>query len=80
MRSRFPPTQNAGLDLMTNDHGLSLPKPIASFGRDPIRPARSGDPSGVAYGLLPEALFEQIRTSFIAKVRARKVGAVSRTE
>jgi hypothetical protein len=45
-----------------------------------LRRARSGDPSSVAYGLLPEALFEQIRTSFIAKVRARKVSAVSRTE
>ncbi len=45
-----------------------------------VRPARQGDPDSVAYGLLPEGLFEQIRTRFIAKVRARKASAVARSE
>lgn len=45
-----------------------------------LRPLRQGDPESVAHGLLPESLFEQIRTAFLAKVRARKVSAVSRSE
>ena len=45
-----------------------------------LRPARQDDLNSVAFGLLPESLFKQIRDSFIAKVRKRKVSAVSRTE
>ena len=45
-----------------------------------LRPARQDDPTSVDFGLLPDALFEQIRTRFIAKVRERKVSAVSRTK
>jgi hypothetical protein len=45
-----------------------------------LRPARRGDAASVAFGLLPGALFEQIRTRFAANVRARKAGAVTRSE
>ena len=45
-----------------------------------LRPARQDDLNSVAFGLLPEGLFNQIRDSFIAKVRAGKLSRVSRTE
>ena len=38
-----------------------------------LRPARPDDLNSVAFGLLPEGLFNQIRDSFIAKVRAGKL-------
>jgi hypothetical protein len=44
-----------------------------------LRFARSGDTSSVAYGLLPASLFNEMRDKFIAAVKARKAGAVSRT-
>ena len=45
-----------------------------------LRPARQDDLNSVAFGLLPDGLFNQIRDSFIAKVRAGKLSRVSRTE
>jgi hypothetical protein len=45
-----------------------------------LRPARRGDAASVAYGQLPYALFETIRRKFIAAVRARRAGVVSRSE
>ncbi|MGH7087833.1 MAG: hypothetical protein ACREE4_08815 [Stellaceae bacterium] len=45
-----------------------------------LRPARRGDPESVTYGLLPYALFEEIRRKFIAAIRARRAGIVRRSE
>jgi hypothetical protein len=48
-------------------------------GPDPV-PSIPGDASSVAYGLLPYALFENIRRGFIAALRARIARSVRRTE
>lgn len=45
-----------------------------------LRPATPGDPSSVAFGPLPYALFEQIRLKFLVAVKARRTRAVRRTE
>ncbi len=45
-----------------------------------LLPSRQGDLQNVAFGHLPEALFEQIRLRFLSKVRERKAHAVPRTE
>jgi hypothetical protein len=45
-----------------------------------LRPVRQGGAASIAFGFLPHALFEQIRTCFIAKLRERKIGAVLRSE
>ena len=47
-------------------------------GPDP-RPLRSGDSSSVAHGLLPYALFEDIRLKFIRALKARTARTVPRT-
>jgi hypothetical protein len=43
-------------------------------------PARPGDAATVAYGQLPYALFEEIRTKFITAIRARRASLVPRSE
>jgi len=45
-----------------------------------LRPSAPGDASSVAYGLLPYALFEEIRLKFIAALKARNAHTVPRTE
>jgi uncharacterized protein YifN (PemK superfamily) len=45
-----------------------------------LRPSTPGDASSVAHGLLPYALFEDIRLKFIRALRARTAKAVPRTE
>ena len=45
-----------------------------------LRPLTPGDAASVSYGPIPYALFEQIRTKFIAAIRARQAAQVSRTE
>lgn len=45
-----------------------------------LRPSRRGDPASVSYGLLPYALFEDIRTKFIAAIRMRRASVVPRSE
>jgi len=45
-----------------------------------LRPATPGDAASVAYGSLPFALFEEIRTKFIAAVKARRASVVPRSE
>lgn len=45
-----------------------------------LRPSRPGDAASVAYGLLPYALFEDIRRKFLAALKARAARAVPRTE
>jgi hypothetical protein len=45
-----------------------------------LRPARPGDAASVGYGQLPYALFEEIRTKFIAAIKARRTGVVPRSE
>jgi hypothetical protein len=43
-------------------------------------PSRSGDPSSVAYGMLPHAQFEVIRLTFIDTVKARIARTVPRSQ
>ena len=45
-----------------------------------LRPVRAGDAASVAYGLLPFALFEQVRTKLIAAIRAKRLSVVPRTK
>jgi hypothetical protein len=45
-----------------------------------LRPLRTGDAAAVAYGLLPFALFEQVRTKLIAAIRAKRLRVVPRTK
>ena len=45
-----------------------------------VGPARPRDAATVAYGQLPYTLFEEIRTKFIAAIRARRAGVVRRSE
>jgi hypothetical protein len=45
-----------------------------------LRPLTPGDSASVAYGPLPFALFEEIRTKFIAAVRSRRASVVPRSE
>ena len=45
-----------------------------------LRPATPGDPSSVAFGPLPYALFEQIRLKFLVAVKARRTHCARRTE
>jgi hypothetical protein len=45
-----------------------------------LRPARRGDATIIAYGQLPYTLFETIRHSFVAAVRARRAGVVPRSQ
>jgi hypothetical protein len=45
-----------------------------------VRPARPGDPSSVVYGLLPKALFDEMRAKWLALFSARKTHIVQRTE
>lgn len=44
-----------------------------------LRPSTPGDAGSVAYGLLPYALFEDIRLKFVAALRARIARTVPRT-
>ena len=44
-----------------------------------LRPAKPGDSSGVAYGLLPASLFNDIRLKFIALLKARRATSTART-
>lgn len=45
-----------------------------------LRPLRAGDAGSVAYGLLPYALMEEIRTRFLALLKSRQARPVARTE
>ena len=45
-----------------------------------LRMEKDGDASTVAYGLLPESLFERVRTTFLAAVRAEKAKLIPRSE
>lgn len=44
-----------------------------------LRPSVSGDVSSVAYGLLPEAFFEQVRARFLALLKSGAAKQVART-
>jgi hypothetical protein len=44
-----------------------------------LRPAQQGAAQSVAYGQLPYTLFEEMRQKFIAAIRARRAGLVSRS-
>ena len=45
-----------------------------------LRPEKPGNPTSVAYGQLPRALFEQVRGNWLALFNARKSRVVVRTE
>jgi hypothetical protein len=45
-----------------------------------LRPFTSRDAVSVAYGALPYALFEKVRTKFIAAIRAKRASVIARTE
>lgn len=45
-----------------------------------LRPAKRDEAGSIVYGLLPYRFFEEIRTSFIAVLKAQKVSAVLRSE
>jgi len=45
-----------------------------------IRLAQAGDTSSAAYGLLPKALFQEVKDKLIAAISARLMRVVSRTE
>jgi hypothetical protein len=45
-----------------------------------LRMARNDDTSSVVFGLLPDYLFERVRTTFLAALKASKVQTVPRTE
>jgi hypothetical protein len=44
-----------------------------------LRPATPGDAASVAYGLLPRALFNEVRTKWLALFEARRTLTVPRT-
>jgi len=45
-----------------------------------LRPATPGDLASVAYGLLPKALYEQVRRGLVAAIKARRSRVVPRSE
>jgi hypothetical protein len=45
-----------------------------------LRPAINGELSSIAYGMLPPSLFRVIRERFTAKLQARLINTVRRTE
>jgi hypothetical protein len=45
-----------------------------------IRLAQAGDQSSAAYGLLPKALFQEVKDKLIAAISTRLMRVVSRTE
>ncbi len=45
-----------------------------------LRPSTPGESASVGYGPLPFALFEEIRTKFIAAIRAKRANVVPRSE
>jgi hypothetical protein len=45
-----------------------------------LRPESPGDSASVCYGPLPFALFEEIRTKFIAAIRAKRATFVPRSQ
>jgi hypothetical protein len=45
-----------------------------------LRFTKPGDASSGAYGLLPPAIYNEMRDKFLAAVQSRKTGAVTRTE
>jgi len=45
-----------------------------------LRMHRDNDPGSVIYGMLPQRLFEHVRTTFLAALKANKAGLVFRSE
>ena len=45
-----------------------------------LRPVRPGDFASIVYGPLPFSLFEEIRTKFVAAIKAKRARVVPRTE
>ncbi|MBU6297372.1 MAG: type II toxin-antitoxin system PemK/MazF family toxin [Alphaproteobacteria bacterium] len=68
-----------GLDSERSWVVLSEANRFAWPGPD-LRPTMSGDASSIAYGLLPEKLFGQMRERFVALVKRAGARAVDRTD
>jgi hypothetical protein len=45
-----------------------------------LRPVTPGDAASVVYGLLPQALYDEVRAKWLALFEARKTTTVVRTE
>jgi hypothetical protein len=45
-----------------------------------LRPGGPGDPTSIAFGMLPYRLFETIRQKFLAAIWARRLGIVPRSQ
>lgn len=77
----IPPAikQRLGLDDARSWIVLSEANRFVWPGPD-LRPAQVGDPSSVAYGLLPCALFKEITAKLSAAITARSMRVVPRTE
>jgi hypothetical protein len=73
-----PTKRRLGLDedrswiMLTEANRFTWPGPD-------LRMERNGDASSVVYGLLPERLFERVRTTFLAALKARKAKQVERS-
>ncbi len=77
----IPPATKRRLGLDDERSWVVLTEANRFFWPGPdLRPARQGDAASVAFGLLPEGLFEEIRRRFISKVREHNAQAVPRTE
>jgi hypothetical protein len=81
MLSIFRPRQSAVSALMMSALGIIVTEANRFTWPGPdLRPAVVGDPASVALGLLPQALFEQVRAKWLALFAAHQTYAVARTE
>jgi hypothetical protein len=71
--------QRLGLDSERSWVVVSEANRFAWPGPD-LRPSQAGNPSTVAYGLLPRALFQEVRDKLVAALRARRATTIVRTE
>lgn len=71
--------QRLGLDVERSWIMLTEANRFVWPGPD-IRMSRPGDPASVAYGLLPRALFLDIRQKFVEAIETRQARSILRTE
>jgi len=77
----IPPTVNRRLRLDDERSWVALTEANRFIWPGPdLRPATPGDAATVANGLLPFGLHEEIRTKFIAAIKARRASVVPRSE
>ncbi len=79
-RSKYPPATKRRLELNDARSWAVLAEANRFVWPGPdLRPLTPGDASSAAYGLLPYALFEDIRLKFIVALKARAARTVPRT-